>query len=282
MARWHINIVRVPLNEDCWLGINGVKRQYSRSHYIQAIVKYVHLLHTYGMYAEVSLIWGAPGTAKADYQPDAPDEDHSPKVWAGMARTFRSDPNVILSPWGETTVTESCFLRGCRDQATYGSGPWDGDRRCGKGCYFYTAAGMAQAVKVMRAAGYDGIIAIPGVDFGNDLSGWLRYRPSDPLHQLIAEAHVYQKQVCSTVACFNKQYLPVASKVPVLWGETGETDCGSHWIEPALRWATAHGVGYEAWTWDAWGTCGSLIKSYNGRPAHAFGRWIRSFYQTLG
>ncbi|HWX74639.1 MAG TPA: hypothetical protein VNZ05_04985, partial [Solirubrobacteraceae bacterium] len=24
MAAWHINAVRVPLNEDCWLGINGV------------------------------------------------------------------------------------------------------------------------------------------------------------------------------------------------------------------------------------------------------------------
>ncbi len=28
MAAWHMNFVRVPLNEDCWLGINGVKRAY--------------------------------------------------------------------------------------------------------------------------------------------------------------------------------------------------------------------------------------------------------------
>ncbi|MGH7298416.1 MAG: glycoside hydrolase family 5 protein, partial [Polyangiaceae bacterium] len=24
MKAWHVNAVRVPLNEDCWLGINGV------------------------------------------------------------------------------------------------------------------------------------------------------------------------------------------------------------------------------------------------------------------
>src|ERR1051325_4101542 len=24
MVNWHINSVRIPLNEDCWLGINGV------------------------------------------------------------------------------------------------------------------------------------------------------------------------------------------------------------------------------------------------------------------
>ena len=24
MKEWHINVVRIPLNEACWLGINGV------------------------------------------------------------------------------------------------------------------------------------------------------------------------------------------------------------------------------------------------------------------
>jgi len=281
MAAWHINIVRIPLNEDCWLGINGVKRQFSRARYVKAIVTYVNLLHAHGIYAELSLIWGAPGTAKADYQPDAPDEDHSPAMWAGMARAFKHDPNVILAPWGETTVTEQCFVDGCRDQASYGTGPWDGDTSCGKGCFHYTVAGMAQAVRVMRGAGYTGIIAIPGVDFANDLSGWLKYEPPDPRHQLIAEAHVYQKQICSTVKCFGAEYAPVAARVPLLWGETGEVDCGSRWIDSAVPWAAAHTVGYEAWTWDKWGTCASLIKNYGGAPANRFGRWIKSFYANF-
>jgi hypothetical protein len=33
MTGWRVNAVRVPLNEDCWLGINGVKPAYSRSNY---------------------------------------------------------------------------------------------------------------------------------------------------------------------------------------------------------------------------------------------------------
>src|SRR5579884_1092780 len=33
MASWHINFVRVPLNEDCWLGINGVKPAYAGANY---------------------------------------------------------------------------------------------------------------------------------------------------------------------------------------------------------------------------------------------------------
>ena len=33
MKTWGINAVRVPLNEDCWLGINGVKPQYGGATY---------------------------------------------------------------------------------------------------------------------------------------------------------------------------------------------------------------------------------------------------------
>src|SRR5581483_6346776 len=29
MTTWNVNIVRVPLNEDCWLDINGIQQQYA-------------------------------------------------------------------------------------------------------------------------------------------------------------------------------------------------------------------------------------------------------------
>ena len=111
MAAWHVNAVRIPLNEDCWLGINGVPASMGGARYRQAIVNYVRLLHSFGMYAELALMWAAPGTNKATYQPGSPDRDHSPATWASMARTFKNDPNVVLAPWGETVVDADCFLR---------------------------------------------------------------------------------------------------------------------------------------------------------------------------
>ena len=39
MAKWHVNAVRIPLNEQCWLGINGVKPQYGGASYRRAIVR---------------------------------------------------------------------------------------------------------------------------------------------------------------------------------------------------------------------------------------------------
>lgn len=274
IASWHSNIVRIPLNEDCWLGINGVKPAYAGANYRAAIVGFVKLLASRGLYAELSLMWGAPGTNTAGYQPAAPDADHSPAMWSSLAATFKDNPNVILAPWGETTVSADCFLRGGNCGATWGNARTP-----------YASAGMQQAVDVMRQAGYTGPIAIPGIKYANDLSQWLAYEPRDPLHQLVAEAHVYGKNTCDDTGCFDRTIAPVAARVPVIFGETGETydasDCGSSYISTFLTWADAHGVGYAAWTWNTWGNCSSLISKFDGTPANAYGAWVRSHYVSL-
>ena len=285
MATWNVNVVRVPLNEDCWLNINGIDAQYAGNNYINAIVTYVNLLHQYGMYAEVSLMWGAPGAYQATYQPAAPDRDHSPSMWSSMAVTFKNDTNVILAPWGETTVGWKCFMqKGCDDEATYG--PYN---------QFYQTAAMREAVKRMRTAGYTGVISLPCIDYANACgkidgakyngSTWLESRPNDPMHQLVAEAHVYGKNLCDTVACFNSSMRPITKKVPLIFGETGETydasDCEPNYIPTFMNWADAHGVGYEAWTWDTWGNCGVLISNYDGTPGNDWATWVQQHYLKL-
>ena len=273
IADWHVDIVRIPINEDCWLGINGVKPRYAGANYRRAIVSYVRLLHRYGMYAEISLIWAAPGRYRATYQAGAADEDHAPAVWSSLATTFKNDFGVILAPWGETIVDANCFLHGGVCAATYG--PHNVP---------YRIAGMQQAVTVMRDAGYTGIISIPGVAFANDLSHWLSHEPKDPRRQLIAEAHVYGKNVCDNTRCFQATFAPVARRVPLLFGEMGESydasDCGTSHISTIVGWADSRRVGYEAWAWDTWDNCSALIDSYSGTPHGAYGAWIRDHYLT--
>jgi Cellulase (glycosyl hydrolase family 5) len=270
IASWHANFVRVPLNEDCWLGINGVKPEYAGAAYRNAIVAYVKLLRAYGLYAELSLIWAAPGSNKATYQPGAPDADHSPAMWASLARTFRNHYNVVLAPWGESVVNADCFLRGGVCEATYGTKNVP-----------YRTAGMQQAVTLMRRAGYTGVISIPGITYANDLSKWLSHMPKDPRRQLIAEAHVYGKNTCDSPSCLNASVAPVARRVPVILGETGETydasDCGTAHISQIIPWADAHGVGWAAWTWDTWGNCSALIGDYaSAKPFSAYATWIKN------
>lgn len=287
MRSWNVNVVRVPLNEDCWLDINKIAAHYAGANYRSAIVRYVKLLHAHGMYAELALIWGAPGKYRATYQPGGPDADHSPAMWQSLAATFKDDPNVILSPWGETITGWTCFMRtGCSDQATYG--PHNEG---------YQTAPMRQAIAVMRGAGYRGPIAISCIDYANMCgklpdgskyggSTWLESRPADPAGQIVAEAHVYGKNACDTAACFDSAMAPVAKTVPLIFGETGETydssDCGSAYVSTFLPWADAHGVGYEAWTWDTWGGCGVLISDYaTGTPANAWATWVKKHYLAL-
>ncbi len=60
MASLHVNAVRIPAKEDCWLVINGVKPACGGASYPKAIVDYVDLLNHYDMYAELSLGVGGP------------------------------------------------------------------------------------------------------------------------------------------------------------------------------------------------------------------------------
>lgn len=299
IAAWGATIVRIPLNEDCWLGINGVAPAYGGATYRNAIVAYVNALHSAGLYAELSLIWGAPGSYQATYQSGAPDEDHSPAMWASLAATFAGDHQVILAPWGETIVDWNCFRDGGVCEATYG--PVNTP---------YNTAGMQQAVTVMRGAGYHGPIAIPCIDYANDCvdnppyfggqtdgnggSGgtWLNHAPTDTLTpaQLVGEMHVYGKNVCSSVACLDAT-VGTQTSVPFLFGETGETydgsDCNntSTHISTFMNWADSHTpqVGYEAWTWDTWGACNeSLITNYGGTPYGVYGSFVRAHLLSFG
>ena len=277
LKSWNVNFVRVPLNETCWLGINGVSPAYSGQNYINAITNFVSLLNANGIYVELSLMWAAPGTYQGTYQPHAPNADHSPTMWASMAATFASNPAVILSPWGETTVNPDCFLNGGYCEATYGPNNAT-----------YNTAGMQQAVTVMRNAGYAGIISIPGVDYANNLTYWLSHRPADPLGQLIAEAHIYGNSVCGAQnvgECLTRTIAPVAEVVPVIFAEAGETydnsSCTGGNMRVILPWADARNVGYAAWTWNTWNTCLSLITDFNGTVrASGYARYVKEHLLT--
>jgi hypothetical protein len=268
MSSWHVNMVRVPLNEDCWLGINGVNPAYGGANYQQAIVNYVNLLHQNGIYAELTLMWSAPGTTRATYNPQMPDADHAATAWKSIATAFRNDPAVIFGTSNEPHgVTWSCWL--------------NGGSACSLG---FTAAGMQDLVTAIRSTGATQPITLSGIDFANNLTGWLANKPNDPLNALVAEAHIYGNNTCGTPTCFNTQLLPVAQTVPLLWGEVGPTydasDCGSSAVSVNIPWALANAVGVEAWTWDTWANCSALISNFNGTPYSGYGQWVHDYYVT--
>lgn len=255
MASWGINAVRVPLNEDCWLGINGVNPSVSGAAYQSAIQQYVADLNAHGLVAILDLHWSAPGTELALGQQQMADAQHSPIFWSSVASAFRSVPGVIFDLYNEPhDISWNCWLHGCY--------VYDG----------WAAAGMQQLVDAVRSTGASQPIMVAGVNWANDLSQWLRYEPYDPDNQLIASVHVYDYSQCNTMACWDTTISPVAAQVPVVSGEVGETDCGTSFIGRYTGWADAHSISYLAWSWDSAGCSAgpSLINNYNGSPT-AFG-----------
>jgi len=250
IGSWHVHVVRVPLNEDCWLAINGVKSSYSGTAYRQAIASYVGLLEQNGMDVILDLHWSAPGTQLATGQQKMPDADHSPAFWRSMSKWFGSDEAVVFDLYNEPhDVTWRCWLRGCTV---------DG----------WKAVGMQKLVTVVRNAGAQNILMAGGLGWAGDLTQWKAHMPSDPLHQLVASWHLYNFGSCTTEACWDANVAGVGGAAPILLGEFGETDCGHSFVDSLMGWADGQSIGYVAWTWDDWSGCNgpTLILDYAGTP----------------
>jgi hypothetical protein len=278
IAAWKVNAVRVPLNEDCWLGINPVHQgtapaykstpyrgtgaaAYARrraAHYRSEIRAFVARLHRHGLYAILDLHVTGPGSKVANEQYPLPDLDHSPAFWKSVATTFRHDRSTVFEIFNEPMLADAngtdtlswpCLKNGCRlvnrcadcnDRTVHGH---------------FRTAGFQLLVDTIRRTGARNPILVPGRWYSNDLSQWLRYEPHDPLHQLGATFHGYQLPPCHDISCWSTTLARVAARVPIATTEFG-ADNGSEpcaddisYDDALMRWADDAGVGYLAWVW---------------------------------
>jgi hypothetical protein len=278
MAAWHINAVRVPLNEDCWLGINGVSTRVGGRAYQKAIKRYVRTLQSRGLAVILDLHWAAPGTYLARSQWPMADADHAPAFWASVASAFASDHGVIFDLFNEPYITSwSCWLEGC--STSY--------EDSGTTVTFHTA-GMQSMVDAVRSTGATQVIMVGGLQWSSDESKWQSNEPSDPAHQLAVSFHTYNFSGCNNAACWNSTIAPLAAQVPVITGELGEQGCTDTYDNEYMPWADAHGISYLGWTWNSTGppsnwSCSegpALITSYDGTPT-AYGVGLREHLAGL-
>jgi hypothetical protein len=142
--------------------------------------------------------------------------------------------------------------------------------------------GMQQLVDAVRQTGAKQPLLLGGVDYSNNLSEWLQYEPTDPLHQLVASVHIYSYTTCNNVTCWNKEVATVAKHVPVVTGEFGATGCLPTFTKRYMKWADKHAVSYIAWAWLV-GTCaadGPLVSDYSG-TATTYGSAYQSNVEAL-
>jgi endoglucanase len=285
----NVNVVRLPLNEDCWLGLkDGLNPAYVGANYRSAISSYVNLLTANGLYTILDLHWAASGTELANFgeTPEFPngrnpypmaDRQWSPQFWGSVADAFKDNPAVIFDlynePYPDNNQDSVAAWTCLRDGGTCGG-------------MSFQAAGMQELVDAIRATGARNLIMVAGVGWAGIMSQWLSYKPIDPYGQLAASTHRYREAWCNTLACWNSELTPVAQQVPLITGEIGEeaadVNCMTAFVHQYRWWADAHSVPYLAWTWNTWPNyCLDLIASYDGTPSSPYGQDYKDHLASL-
>jgi endoglucanase len=286
MKNWGINAVRIPLNEGCWNGERYVDPAYAGRRYRAAIEAYVRLLNSNGLVAILDLHWSdglytgnASGcsSAEATCQKPMPDAAESIPFWSSVAGTFKGDDAVIFDLFNEPFPDRALPTEAAAWQC------WrNGGSSCSPGIG-YGVAGMQTLVDTVRAAGADNVIMLGGLNYSNDLTGWLKYEPVDPDHNLVASWHSYSGNSCNTMSCWARQIAPVIASVPLIAGEIGEMDCADDYIDPLMAYLDSKSTSYLAWAWNASFSCATgpgLITSYSGTPT-PYGAGYQHHLQSL-
>jgi hypothetical protein len=284
MKTWNVHVVRIPLNEECWLGTADVPATgTSGAAYQQAVKDYVNLLVANGINPIVELHWsygqytglGAGcSDLTASCQKPMPDMQYTPTFWTQAAKMFRGNNAVLFDlfnepypdaadGWANPTQEWTCLR--------------DGGSCTGIN---YQVAGMQTLVNAVRRTGATNVILTGGLRWTNDLTQWLRYEPKDRTGNLMASWHSYNFNACVTAACWDSEIGSVAAKVPVVAGEIGQNSCAHEYIDQVMAWADNNGVGYLAWTWNPWGVCDSfgnvLIADWSGTPTNSYGEGFKA------
>ncbi|MFI1708132.1 cellulase family glycosylhydrolase [Streptomyces griseoruber] len=283
IADWHANTVRIPLNEECWLGLSNINSAYGGANYINAVKDLVARVKAHGMTPVVELHWtygqytgNSAGCADvhASCQKPMPDMQYTPAFWTSVANTFKSDQAVVFDLFNEpypdratstTTQAWQCWRDG-------GTCPGIG----------YEVAGMQDLVDSIRSTGARNVILAGGLAYSNDLSQWLTYKPTDPTGNLAAAYHVYNFNSCASESCWNSTLAPVAAQVPLVAGEIGENTCSHAFVDQVMKWFDDRDLSYLGWTWNTWDCSSgpSLISSYDGTPT-AYGTGLRDHLRAL-
>ncbi|MCQ6252213.1 cellulase family glycosylhydrolase [Streptomyces malaysiensis] len=284
IAGWKANAVRIPLNEECWLGLSHIDAAYGGANYIAAVKALVARLEANGITPIVELHWShgrytggdshCPDTEYATCQKPMPNAQYTPAFWTSVAQTFKGDQAVVFDLFNEP------FPDRATSNPTAAWTCW----RDGGDCpgIDFRVAGTQTLLNAVRSTGARNLVLIPGVAYSNDLRQWLTYRPDDPAGNLAAAWHTYNFNTCSSESCFDEQLAPVIAQVPFVAGEIGENTCSHGYIDRVMAWLDAKGASYLGWTWNTWDCSSgpSLISDYNGTPTN-FGVGLRDHLKGM-
>jgi hypothetical protein len=260
MLSWKVNAVRIPMNEDCWLSLNGVKT--GGATYQNAIQTWVNLLLQNNLYPILDLHWTENNGATASGQQPMPDLAHAPTFWGQVAAAYKNSPKVIFELFNEPYP----------DNNTDATAAWtcwrDGGTCAGVS---YPVAGMQSMLTAVRNAGANNLVLLGGIEYSNDLTQWLTYKPTDPADNFAAAWHVYPNSNYTGSHTLMMDASGVAGTVPIVATEIGDATCtagstdNGSFITGVMTYldGLSPPQSYLAWSWST-DDQPILISNYNG------------------
>ncbi|NRQ48282.1 glycoside hydrolase family 5 protein [Aeromicrobium stalagmiti] len=285
IASWSVDTVRLPLNQDCWLGTRGApvsdaETERTAEGYRAEVARFVDALHAQRIVVILDL-QSRKRETEDEFGNIAMPDAGSIEFWRSIAAEYADDRSVMFDAFNEPysrydEVTASYAFE--LDWTCWRDGgcaaPVEDDKSELTG-RTYPVQGMAAVVSAIRGEDAEQPIMLAGLDYANDLSQWLDHRPDDD--QLVASFHNYNFQRCKDEACWAAEIAPVADEVPLLTGEIGQDDPGLPHLADYMAWADERGIGYLAWVWwDHADDPMALITGPAGEPTTPYGSTFRS------
>jgi endoglucanase len=294
MASWNINLVRIPLNEDTWLGINSCTTDGGTSATLQSNVKQIVAnANAHGIYVILDLHWSAPNAFGCPVgQASMPDSDNSVAFWTSIAGTFKDNPAVMFEmfnepfaynnynnaiepingavPSGQSATDLSILQNG----GSYDGGFWyqcnGGGKPCpsgeGSGSEYldssitpFTTAGMQEMLNAIRATGAKNVVISNSMWWAGEIETWLSSQPTDSAGQLAAGWHEDGGGSATTVAASAVQTagFPVIITEAYATNSTAVLDTTDKAGNNYFNWAMGSKAGFSFWAWVPWS--GGLI-----------------------
>jgi len=311
MASWNINLVRIPLNEDTWLGVNNCTTDGGTTATLQSNVKAaVAAANAAGLYVILDLHWSAPksfGCLKG--QGAMPDSDYTEAAWTSLANTFKGNPAVMFeifnepfgtniysnwvapinsaAPSGQSASDLSILLNG----GSYDNGYIyqcnsavcnlvSGQLYLAPGTSPFQTAGMQTMVNAIRATGATNVVIANAMGWAGEIQTWLGAQPTDPIGQLAAGWH--EDGGGQTTATTAQAIL--AAGYPIIITEAYNVGSdATGYVDPngvnLFNWATSNKVGYSYWAWVDW-PGGILVNTQQYAP-NALGQSLWNSYCSL-
>jgi hypothetical protein len=106
LAAWKLNVVRLPVNEDSWLGnsVTGMAGNVITLNgpaYQAEVAATVKAANAAGLYVILDLHWSAPANFIGNVQNPMADADNSVAFWTSVANAFMNNPAVIFELFNE-------------------------------------------------------------------------------------------------------------------------------------------------------------------------------------